>query len=70
MEVKTFFKFNIIVRLLKVSDGSVIMTVKNTYAESEKDEYLPGYVTMDAYRNLVLKKMSNEIVDVLKSSSK
>lgn len=62
---KTTYKFQINIKLVKVSDGSVILTMKNRYAEAEKDEYMPGYMSLDAYREMVLKNISNELVESL-----
>ncbi len=59
---KTFLKFSITVELVSVTDGRVIIKITNRYPETEKDEELPGFRDINAYRNYVLKKMSGELV--------
>ncbi len=56
------YRFNIIVKLTAVSSGIEVFSVKNRYAESEQDEYMPGYRSLDSYRELVLDRMVKELV--------
>ena len=59
---RTYLKFSITVELINASDGNVILKMTNRYTETEKDEELPGFHDINAYRNYVLKKMSGELV--------
>jgi curli biogenesis system outer membrane secretion channel CsgG len=61
-ETKTYFKFQIVVKLINASDGSVILTVKNRFPEAEQDEYLPAYKSLDSYRSHILDKMKDELI--------
>lgn len=60
------YKFQIIVKLVNVSDGSVILSVKNRYKGGWYDEDQPGFNSLDSYRKMVLKKMVNELVAAMK----
>lgn len=64
--IKTFYKFQIIVRLVDVSSGAVILTVKNSYSEVMQDKALPGFSSLDSYRNLILNNMETELVEAMK----
>mgnify|MGYP001423435745 CR=1 FL=1 len=64
-EYRTYLRFKITITLVNVRDGSVILTMTNRYIETEKDENLPGYLNIDAYRRLTLKKMGKELADIL-----
>jgi len=66
IEVKTFYKFQIIVRLVDVSTGAVILTVKNAQSEVMQDKALMGFSSLDSYRNLVLNNMETELVAAMK----
>ncbi len=66
VEVKTFFKFQIVVRLVDVSTGATILTVKNVNPEVMQDKALLGYSSLYSYRNLVLNQMESELVDAMK----
>jgi len=66
VEVKTFYKFQIIVRLVDVSTGAVILTIKNSQPEVMQDKALMGFSSLDSYRNLVLNSMEKELVDAMK----
>ncbi|PKL17789.1 MAG: hypothetical protein CVV49_09095 [Spirochaetae bacterium HGW-Spirochaetae-5] len=66
VEVKTFYKFQIIVRLVDVSNGAVILTIKNSHEEVMQDKVLMGFSSLDSYRNLVLNNMEKELVEAMK----
>lgn len=66
IEVKTFYRFQIIVRLVDVSTGSVILTVKNSQPEVMQEKSLLAYSSLDSYRNLVLNNMESELVQAMK----
>jgi len=69
-KIKTYFKFKIVVKLINVVDGSEIISVENHSPEAEKDDNLPGYISLDAYRALVLEKMAGEFKDGLSRKTK
>jgi hypothetical protein len=66
IEVKTFYKFQIIVRLVDVSTGSTILTIKNASPEAMQSKELSGFSSLDSYRSLVLNDMESELVDAMK----
>ncbi len=66
VEVKTFYKFQIIVRLVDVSTGAIILTVKNAQSEVMQDKALPAFSSLDSYLNLVLNNMESELVEAMK----
>ncbi|MCK7516176.1 MAG: hypothetical protein MZV70_77490 [Desulfobacterales bacterium] len=66
VEVKTFYKFQIVVRLVDVSSGAIILTVKNASPEAMQDKELSGFSSLDSYRILVLNNMESELVDAMK----
>ncbi|PKL17819.1 MAG: hypothetical protein CVV49_09255 [Spirochaetae bacterium HGW-Spirochaetae-5] len=68
IKTQTTYKFQIEVKLVDTSNGSIILSLKNRYSDAEKDEYLPGYLSLDAYRAHTLKKLSDEIADKLNSA--
>jgi hypothetical protein len=57
----TEFKFQIHITVLKLSDDTVILDIKNRYPRAEKDEYMPAFNSLDAYRKYTLKKMADEL---------
>lgn len=65
-EIKTFYKFQIIVRLVDVSTGSIILTVKNASPEVMQVKELSGYSSLDSYRILVLNQMETDLVNAIK----
>ncbi len=65
IKTQTIYKFQISVKIVDVKNGSVILSMKNRYIEAEKDDYLPGYLSLDTYRALTLKKLSDEMVEKL-----
>jgi len=65
VRIQTIYRFQIEVKLADVTNGAVILTLKNRYSDAEKDEYLPGYLSLDAYRALILKKINDELVELL-----
>ena len=69
IEVRTFYKFQIIVRLIDVSTGSIILTVKNAVPEVMQSKELSGYSSLDSYRSLVLNNMEDELVDAMKKKN-
>ncbi len=68
-ETKIFYRFKITLKLIKVNDGSVILTITNRYIEAEHDDDMPGYVTLDAYRQFTLEKMGNELKETMRSKN-
>jgi len=66
VEVKAFYKFQIVVRLVDVSSGAIILTVKNASPEAMQDKELSGFSSLDSYRILVLNNMESELVDAMK----
>lgn len=66
VEVKTFYKFQIVVRLVDVSSGAIILTVKNASPEAMQDKELSGFSSLDSYRILVLNNMESELVGAMK----
>jgi len=62
------FKFRITVKLVDVSDGSVILSVRNRYDGSWYDEEQRGYDSLYSYRNMVLNKMVNELISFMKEN--
>jgi len=66
VSVRTFYKFQIIVRLVDVSTGAVILTIKNASPEVMQDKALMGFSSLDSYRNLVLNDMEGELVDAMR----
>ncbi len=62
IKTQTIYKFQISVKIVDVKTGSVILSITNRYSDVEKDEYLPGYLSLDAYRALTLKKLSDEMI--------
>jgi Curli production assembly/transport component CsgG. len=66
IEIKTFYKFQIVVRLVDVSSGAVILTVKNASSEAMQSKELSGFSSLDSYRSLVLSDMESELVDAMK----
>lgn len=66
-EIRTVitYKFQIVLTIVRVSDRSVILSLKNRYRDVERDEYLPGYISLDAYRALTLKKLADELVEAV-----
>jgi hypothetical protein len=66
IEMKTFYKFQIIVRLVDASTGSIILTIKNTTPEAMQSKELSGFSSLDSYRSLVLNDMESELVDAMK----
>ena len=62
------YKFQIVITVVRVSDSSVILTMKNRYSDALHDEYLPGYISLEAYRRNTLKKISDELEEFLNSS--
>jgi hypothetical protein len=68
IKTQTTYKFQIEVKLVDTSNDSVILSLKNRYSDAEKDEYLPGYLSLDAYRAHILKKLSDEMADKLNSA--
>jgi hypothetical protein len=68
IKTQTIYKFRIEVKLVDASNGSVILSLKNRYSDAEKDEYLPGYLSLDAYRSFILKRITDEMVVKLRSA--
>lgn len=64
-EYKTYLRFKITVTLINARDGRTILTMTNRFVEAEKDENMPGYIDINAYRRLTLKKMGQELFDML-----
>jgi curli biogenesis system outer membrane secretion channel CsgG len=69
IEIKTFYKFQIIVRLVDVSTGAIILTIKNASPEAMQSKELSGYSSLDSYRILVLNQMESELVDAMKKKN-
>lgn len=62
-EIKTIteFKFQIHISLLSLSDDTVILDVKNRYISAEKDEYMPAFLSLEAYRKYTLEKTAYKL---------
>lgn len=69
-ELKTYLKFSITVELVSVTDGRVIIKITNRYPETERDEELPGFHDINAYRKYVLKKspVNSQLKSIKKNS--
>ena len=63
----TEFKFQIHIRLVSLSDNSIILELKNRYPGTEHDEYLPALTSLEAYRKYTLKKITDELAEKLNS---
>ena len=57
----TEFKFQIHITLLSLSDDTVILDIKNRYSSAEKDEYMPAFLSLEAYRKYTLEKTADEL---------
>jgi hypothetical protein len=66
LKYTTTYKFQIIVRLVDVSDGSVIITLKNSYKDIEQNENLQCCNSLDSYRRYTLIKMADDLVETMK----
>jgi len=60
------YKFRITLTIIRVSDGAVILELNNRYTEAEHDEYLPGYISLAAYRKHTLEKTARELVQAIR----
>lgn len=65
----TTYKFQIAVRLVDVSDGSTILTMKNNNKEMQEIEHLQCCNSLDSFRRYILNKMANELVESLKEKN-
>jgi len=66
-EYKTFYRFRVLVKLASTADSSVIMTAANRYPEAEHDDYMPAFVSLEAYRRYVCRKTGEEIIQKIQS---
>lgn len=63
----TEFKFQIQIQLVNLSDDTIILDIKNRYISAEKDEYMPAFLSLEAYSTYILEKMADELVEKLSS---
>lgn len=62
IERVTEFRFQIHITAVRLSDDAVILDIKNRYSKAEKDEYMPAFNSLEAYREYTLKKMTDELI--------
>lgn len=60
-----YLKFQITVKLVFVSDESVVITITNPEEEARKDISVPEYSSLDSYVNMVLNKLTAEVIKSL-----
>jgi len=65
MKTFTFFRFQINVTLRGVSDNAEIITIKNPYEDLQIDGTIEGRQSLEAYMNMVLDKMADELIKIL-----
>ena len=63
IERVTEFRFQIHIRAVNLSDDAVILDIKNRYSKAEKDEYMPAFNSLEAYRKYTLEKMTDELIN-------
>jgi hypothetical protein len=65
IERVTEFRFQIHITAVNLSDDAVILDIKNRYSSAEKDEYMPAFLSLEAYRKYTLEKMTGELMEKL-----
>jgi hypothetical protein len=67
IERVTEFRFQIHITAVNLSDDAVILDIKNRYSSAEKDEYMPAFNSLEAYRKYTLEKMTGELMEKLRT---
>jgi curli biogenesis system outer membrane secretion channel CsgG len=62
----TTYKFQIIVKLVNTSDGSVLMTASNRYNEIQQEENLQCCNTLENFSKYSVNKTAEELVETMK----